>query len=321
MEGEHGLYFILRSGPNSRIIKVRKGKKQITWLTIESLLPVEWAEPLSNFLMEQGASGIEEVDEGREWKRLKSYFPPGTKKGELLAVIHRYVRSLKKIFPSKMNYQIEDHPLPEQDWGENWKRYFKPVQVTPRILVKPPWRSVRFRKEQKVIEIIPGLAFGTGTHATTRLCIQALERRLRTKGLSVLDVGTGSGILSIVAAKLGAEKVWAVDPDELSIDITRTNVELNGVQEQVKVRRGTLGDVSGRFDLVVANIDVKALKRMRMPLARHLKKRGFLILSGILEREELSIRDRYSEVKGLSWVGSTRQDEWACLTFQKRQGG
>ena len=293
----------------------------MNWLTIESLIPVEWAEPLSNFLMEQGASGIEEIDEGRVWKRLKSYFPPGTRKGELLSVIHRYVRSLKKICPSELNYRIEDHPLPEQDWGENWKRYFKPVQVTPRILVKPPWRSVRFRKGQKVIEIIPGLAFGTGTHATTRLCIQALERRLRTKGLSVLDVGTGSGILSIVAAKLGAEKVWAVDPDELSIDITRTNVELNGVREQIKIRRGSLGDVPGKFDLVVANIDLKALKRMRMPLARHLKNRGFLILSGVLEREEMSIRDRYSEVKGLRWVESMRRDEWACLTFQKRQGG
>ena len=297
------------------------GKKSINWLTIDLLIPGEWGEALSNFLMEEGAPGIEEIEEGREWKRLKAYFSPGTKKGEILPVVHHYIRSLKRIFPSELNYRIEGHLLPDQDWGENWKRYFKPVQVTPRILVKPPWRSVRPRKGQRVIEIIPGLAFGTGTHATTRLCIQALERRLRGERLSVLDVGTGSGILSIVAARLGAEKVWAVDLDELSIDITRTNVKLNGVQERIRIRRGSLGDVPGKFDLVIANIDLKVLRRIRMPLTRHLKNRGFLILSGILEREEMSIRDLYSEVKGLRWVGSSRRDEWACLTFQKRQRG
>ena len=299
---------------------MEKGKKETNWLTVESLIPVEWAEAFSNFLMEEGASGIEEIDESHAWKRLKSYFPPGTRKKELLSVIRRYATSLKKIYPSELNCRIEGHLLPEQDWGENWKRYFKPVHVTPGILVKPPWKSVRPRKGEKVIEIIPGLAFGTGTHATTRLCIKALEKRLKAKGRTVLDVGTGSGILSIIAAKLGAQKVWAIDPDELSIEITRTNAELNGVQEQIKIRRGFLGDVSGTFDLVVANIDLKVLKRIRMPLTRHLKNRGFLILSGILEKEEAAIRGLYSEVKGLRWVGSTRRDEWACLTFQKEQG-
>jgi ribosomal protein L11 methyltransferase len=299
---------------------VEKNKKETNWLTIESLIPVEWAEAFSNFLMEQGTSGIEEIDEGHPWKRLKAYFLPGTRKRKLLSIIYRYATSLKKIYPSKLNYRIEGHLLREQDWGENWKRYFKPVHVTPGILVKPPWKSVRPRKGEKVIEIIPGLAFGTGTHATTRLCIEALEKRLKAKGLSVLDVGTGSGILSIIAAKLGAQKVWAVDPDELSIEVTRTNVELNGVQERIKVRRGSLGDVSGKFDLVVANIDLKVLRRIRLPLTRHLKNRSFLILSGILEREEGSIRDLYSEVGGLRWVGHSRRDEWACLTFQKGQG-
>jgi ribosomal protein L11 methylase PrmA len=96
-------------------------------------------------------------------------------------------------------------------------------------------------------------------------------------------------------------------------------VDLNGVQKQVRIRRGSLGDVPGKFDLVIANIDLRVLRRIRIPLVRHLKNRGFLILSGILGREELSLRARYSEVKGLQWVGSTRQGEWACLTFQKRQ--
>jgi ribosomal protein L11 methyltransferase len=296
-------------------------KKKIDWLAIESVIPAAWAEALSNFLMEQGASGIEEIDEGLEWKRLKSYFPPGTKKRKLLSVIHRYLRSLRKIHPSELDYQIDDHLLPEQNWGENWKRYFKPVQVTPHILVKPPWKTARSRKGQKVIDIIPGLAFGTGTHPTTRLCIEALEKKLKGKELSVLDVGTGSGILSIVAAKLGAERVWAVDPDELSIDITRVNVELNGVQERVRIRRGTLGDVRGKFDLVVANIDLKVLKKMRMPLTRHLKNRGFLILAGILKTEERMVRNHYLELNDLRWMGSARQNEWACLTFQKRQRG
>jgi ribosomal protein L11 methyltransferase len=190
--------------------------------------------------------------------------------------------------------------------------------VTPRIVVKPPWLAVRLAKGQILVEINPGVAFGTGMHATTKLCIRALEQQLRKKGLSVLDVGTGSGILSIVAAKLGAGEVWGVDPDGASVENARENVVRNQVSNLVRIRKGTIGDIDKKFDIVVANIDPRVLRRMRWPLIRHLKADGILILSGLLEREKERIRQRYLETGLLEKAKTAHMEEWVCVTFMKR---
>ena len=142
-------------------------------------------------------------------------------------------------------------------------------------MVKPPWSKTRLQKGQIPIVITPGMAFGTGTHATTKLCIPALEPRLRRRGLSVLDVGTGSGILSIAAAKLGAGEVLGLDIDGVAVRAARENVRQNGVSDIVRIRKGRIGDIRRKFDIDVANIDHKSLRRMRIPLLRHLKTQGF----------------------------------------------
>jgi len=290
------------------------------WLQVDLSVPSEFAEPIANFLMEQGADGIEEVDEDRKWRTLKAYFPQRFREKKVLSAIRRYLKSVQTIFPKGFQYELHRETLPEKDWGENWKRFFKPVQVTSQIVVKPPWSSVKLKRGQMAIEIIPGLAFGTGTHPTTKLCIQMLERRLRRKGLSVLDVGTGSGILSIVAAKLGAREVRGFDHDELSIEIARENVEKNLVSHIVKIRRGTIGTVRSRFDVIVANIDLRGLRRMRASLVRHLKNGGILILSGLLEGEDRRLCQHYLKTGSLQWIESAQQEEWICLTFRKKKG-
>jgi len=290
------------------------------WLEVDLSVPSEFAEPVSNFLMEQGADGIEEVDEDTKWRTLKAYFPQRAREKKVLPAIRRYLASVQTIFPKAFQYELHRGTLPEKDWGENWKRFFKPVQVTSQIVVKPPWSSVKLKRGQMAIEIIPGLAFGTGTHPTTKLCIQMLERRLRRKGLSVLDVGTGSGILSIVAAKLGARDVRGLDHDELSIEIARENVEKNLVSHIVKIRRGTIGTVRSRFDVIVANIDLRGLRRMRASLIRHLKNGGILILSGLLEGEDRRLCQHYLKTGSLQWIESAQQEEWICLTFRKKKG-
>ena len=142
---------------------------------------------------------------------------------------------------------------------------------------------------------------------------------MRRKGLSVLDVGTGSGILAIVAAKLGAQEVWAIDRDEVAIEGARENTEKNGVKGIVRTRKGGNGRVRKAFDVIVANIDFKSLKRMRVSLLRHLKGDGFLILSGILREQEESIRRSYLETKVLRLMGVDHQEEWACLTLKKKK--
>ena len=290
------------------------------WLQVDLSVPSEFVEPIANFLMEQGADGIEEVDEGRKWRKVKAYFPPRVREKKVLPAIRRYLTSVQRIFPKAFQYRLHRGTLREKDWSKSWRRFFKPVQVTPQIVVKPPWSSVKLKRGQIAIEIIPGLAFGTGTHPTTKLCIQMLERTVRRKGLSVLDVGTGSGILSIVAAKLGARQVCGIDHDELSVEIARENVEKNRVSDIVKIRRGTIGAVRKRSDVIVANIDLKGLRKMRGPLIRHLKNEGLLILSGLLEGEGRTLCRHYLKAESLKWIESARQEEWVCLTFRKKKG-
>jgi ribosomal protein L11 methyltransferase len=288
------------------------------WLVVNLLIPTEFEEPVANFVMEQGATGIEEGDEEGKWKKLKTYLPRDGNEGHVLPALRRYLQSLRRLHPESFHFELESLTIPDQDWGENWKRFFKPVQVTSRIVVKPPWHPVRRKKGQIAIDIVPGLAFGTGTHATTKLCIRALEKRLRPTGDSVLDVGTGSGVLAIITAKLGAREVWGCETDGLSVQMARENMERNHVSDRVRIRKGTIGVIRKRFDAVVANIDFKVLKKMRWPLVRHLTRGGWLILSGILEGESEGLCRRYRETGRLHLAEITHEDEWACITFRKR---
>jgi ribosomal protein L11 methyltransferase len=288
------------------------------WLVIFLIVPKGFKEAISNFLIEEGATGVEEVDEDLKWEKFKVYFPQNRKGEKVLRSLPRYLKSLEKIAPEMSRIQIETTYIPEQDWGENWKRFFKPVQATSTFVVKPPWSKIRLKKGQIPIDIYPAMAFGTGTHATTKLCMKALERRSWGKGFSVLDVGTGSGILSIAAARLGAHEVLGLDIDGVAVKNARENVERNQVSDIVKIRKGRIGDVQKRFDRVVANIDFKNLKRMRGPLIHHLKNQGFLILSGILIEEEERIRRHYLETGLLRWMETDREGEWVCLVFKKK---
>jgi ribosomal protein L11 methyltransferase len=288
------------------------------WLVINLLVPRGLEEGISNFLIEQGATGIEEIDEDLKWERLKAYFLKDGKEKSVLRTLHRYLRSLQTISPEMPSIKIEMISIPEQDWGENWKKFFKPVQVGSRCVVKPPWSKTRLKKGQVPVVITPGMAFGTGTHATTKLCIQTLELRLRRRGLSVLDVGTGSGILSIAAAKLGAGEVLGLDIDGVAVRAARENVRQNGVSDIVRIRKGRIGDIRRKFDIVVANIDHKSLRRMRIPLLLHLKAEGLLILSGILEAEGDFFRQHYLKTNLLRWAKVTQEEGWVCLVLKKK---
>jgi len=286
------------------------------WIVLNLLIPQEFQEAISNFLIEQGAQGLEEIEESSKRVRLKAYFLKDGKEKSIFHVLSRYLKFLENIFLQKIPYQMKTTLVPEQDWGENWKRFFKPVPIGSRFVVFPPWEKVRLKRVQIPIEITPGMAFGTGTHATTQLCIQALETRLK-KGATVLDVGTGSGILAIVAAKLDAQEVWGIDIDKVAVEGARENVEKNGVSEIVRVRRGGLGRIQKRFDIVIANIDFKSLKRLGMPLLRHLNDQGLLIFSGLLREQVDRIRQHYLETKALRFIKVAHQGEWVCLVFIK----
>ncbi len=292
-------------------------KERKHWLSVSLWVPQELVDGISNHLFELGASGIEELEEDSFVKRIRSYFPQEGSEREVLRSLRRYLKSLQSIHPQCPPIRVEILSLLEEDWGESWKRFFKPIRITPRFLVKPPWSKVQARKGQILLSIHPKMAFGTGTHPTTKLCLQALAKAIKKRGLSVLDVGTGSGILSIAAAKLGARKVLGLDIDRVAIANARENVVENGVTDTVHLKLGRIGRVQGRYDLIVANIDFKNLTRMRNPILRHLKRTGVLILSGILNQERQKILEHYWKTGLFKWKRSLQEGEWVCLILKR----
>jgi ribosomal protein L11 methyltransferase len=288
------------------------------WLAVTLHIPRDAEEAVANFLVERGAAGIEELEEDLKWKRVKTYLPKDGREKKVLRGLGRYLKSLRAIYPEISNFQIETAHLQEEDWSVHWKKFFRPVQVSSTFVVKPPWSAVRLKRGQVSIEINPGMAFGTGTHATTQLSIQALEKNMRGKKPSVLDMGTGSGILAIAAAKLGASEVYAVDIDGAALENARENIVRNDVSDLIHVRQGSVGSLRKRFDIIVANIDVRNLRRMKNSLIHHLNDRGLLILSGILDKEKTGLQERFLETGAFGSAKATRQEEWACLTLKKK---
>jgi len=212
---------------------------------------------------------------------------------------------------------ITTSELADEDWSDTWKQYFHTEKPGERIVIKPSWEQYEPKEEEIVVELDPGAAFGTGTHATTSMCICELEKLVRP-GMKVFDVGTGSGILSIIAAKLGARDIQAVDYDESVLKIVRENLEENQVEGIVSVAQSDLmQNIHGKADLVIANIVADIIIRLFDQLDEHLEEDGTLLTSGIIE-------DRIDDVinaaaaHGYGVVKRMENKGWACITFKKQ---
>ncbi|MDO5021811.1 MAG: 50S ribosomal protein L11 methyltransferase [Eubacteriales bacterium] len=173
----------------------------------------------------------------------------------------------------------------DDDWKDKWKEDFKTLHIGKRFVIKPSWENYTAQNDEIVIEIDPGLAFGTGLHETTAMCLTLIEEKL--KGGSLLDIGTGSGILSIAAAKLGATNVLGIDRDNLAVEAAENNIKINNVEDKVKISMGDLAKgINTRFDLVVSNILAEAIVQLIPSLSGLLNKNGFFIASGIVRDKE-----------------------------------
>jgi ribosomal protein L11 methyltransferase len=181
---------------------------------------------------------------------------------------------------------VEQEIVEDPDWEEQWKKYFKPMRVGSSIVIKPSWERYNPGGGDTVVEIDPGMAFGTGQHASTRLCIEAIEEVLRKDrtmpSWKALDVGTGTGILGIVCAKLGVSDVLCLDIDKKAVEIARENVRVNNVADRVNVRSRPVHTLSGSYDLIVANLTEKLLVKLKDTLVSLLQRQGYLIISGII---------------------------------------
>ena len=207
-------------------------------------------------------------------------------------------------------------PIAEADWEEAWKEQLSVLHVGQHIVIRPSWLDYTPAPGDVVIELDPGMAFGTGLHPTTQLCLEAFEALVQP-GAEVLDLGTGSGILAIAAAKLGAQSVTAVDNDPVAVKTARENAMANNVHEVVTVVEGSLGDVSGDYDLVVVNIVARVIAEMlHEELATHMRPGGKVIATGIIVDQETEVTEAL-EQKRLALTGHQRMGDWVCLVAER----
>ncbi|CAK7070796.1 50S ribosomal protein L11 methyltransferase [Tissierella carlieri] len=200
----------------------------------------------------------------------------------------------------------------DNDWAESWKKYYKPIKIGERILIKPSWEEYVLEENDILIELDPGMAFGTGTHETTMMCTEALEKYVK-QGDIVYDIGCGSGILSIVAAKLGAEKVVGVDLDELCVKVSNENIRQNDVDKIIEIKEGNLLDVvEGKANIIVSNIIAEIIAKMTKDLKAYLKEDGIFITSGIIV-EKIGLVENALVENGFKILDIKKLNGWACI--------
>jgi ribosomal protein L11 methyltransferase len=255
------------------------------WQAAVSVGP-EVADAVTNFLWEAGAAGVvEEAADGAT--RLVAFFPPGTAVAALRERVADYLAALRALDLAVGPATVELDPVADRAWADAWRSHFRPLAVGRRLVVCPPWDVPETAAGRAVIVIEPGRAFGTGGHATTRGCLELTERALAERAAErALDVGTGSGILAIAAARLGAVSVLALDLDPDAVRAARDNADRNGVADRVWVELGSVEALAtAAHDLVLANLLGPALVTLAPALGRAAAPRSRLVLGGLLVHE------------------------------------
>ncbi|MBU5213470.1 MULTISPECIES: 50S ribosomal protein L11 methyltransferase [Heyndrickxia] len=274
----------------------------------------EAIEPISNILHEAGASGVviedpfdlikEREDQFGEIYQLnpddypeegviiKAYIAVNSFLGETIEEIKQSINNLTELNIDIGHNDVSISEVNEEEWATAWKKYYNPVKISEKFTIVPTWEEYEpVSSDELIIELDPGMAFGTGTHPTTVMCIQALERTVKQAD-SVIDVGTGSGVLSIAAAMLGAGKVTALDLDEVAVQSARLNVKLNKVQSVVTVSKNDLlQGMDGQVDVVVSNILAEVIMSFTDDVAKAVKMGGYFIASGIIQQKKDQVKD------------------------------
>lgn len=311
----------------------------MNWLEVSVNTHSESVEVVSSILIELGSKGVsiedpqdyyQLTDEQLEWLKVqqkdlyetdtvivKGYFQPSQWLKDSSNLLHEKLEEIKVYGLQTGPLSIQVKEVGEEDWANAWKQYYFPVRVTRFLTVVPSW--IDYEKEQDdelLIELDPGLAFGTGTHPTTQLSLTALEQTIRGNE-SVLDVGTGSGVLSIASKLLGASKVTAFDIDEMATRVAKENIALNPTIGEIEVHENNLlVGVDQKSDLIVANILAEILLQMPEDAYRNLNDDGSLILSGIIESKANEVKEAYEKV-GFTLVERMTMREWNCFIMKK----
>ena len=284
--------------------------KSVSWLAVAVSAEAQAIEAIANFLFENGSLGIEEKE-----GKVIGYFPGDM---ELSGFETRLIRFIQNL--SHLGLQV-GAPLfrkfKDEDWSKEWRRFFHPVRVGSHFIAKPPWASGKSGRDDVVLDIMPRMAFGTGTHESTQICLVFLEKVPRPLQ-TVLDLGTGSGILAIAAAKLGAARVLAVDIDEVCMTNARENAAANHVDKVVEVRLGSLESAgSETFDLVTANINRNVILSFLPDMKQTLNMDGRILLSGLLYSEKSTIEEAVQNC-GYKILNQKQKGEWIGFVIRKQ---
>jgi ribosomal protein L11 methyltransferase len=296
---------------------------EIEWAELCVTLRRQYAEAVAEFLIDEGSSnGIveEKSPTDKDSVILKAYIKNDAGRDAYVTRVAGYMAGLfaaagdDAAFPA-----IAVNLIPDEDWNKKWKSFFQPLKITGRIVIKPSWKNYHRLEGEIIVELDPGMAFGTGTHPSTSMCLKVideLEVMLAPQGnLHMLDVGTGSGILAISAAKLGFKEVVGIDVDQVAVRVAQKNAELNGVAEAVSLSNTPLRMLEGEYPVVVANILPHVLIYFKEHLIPRLATGGFLILSGILIEKAQEVKNAFAG--DLHFFKELHEEQWACLVFQK----
>jgi len=247
---------------------------------------------------------------------VKAYFPEDRNIKELVELVKEKLIFISEYLDIGEGY-IGFAELDEHDWANEWKKYYKPDHITDKIVIKPTWERYDRKADEIVIELDPGMAFGTGTHETTRMCAQLLSKYV-AKGDRVIDVGCGTGILSIISAKLGAEHVTAVDIDSVAVKVAKENCGINQVDDIIDVSAGVLTDIDikdERADIIAANIIANVIIDIAEAVPRYIKKDGYFITSGIIRERKQEVIDAYIS-RNFALEETLETGEWVAMAFK-----
>jgi ribosomal protein L11 methyltransferase len=302
------------------------------WLELSISAHREAVEALSELLSRYAPGGValEEpislLDDGQEYRiqpgqpvQVRAYLPVDGTEEEARQRIEEGIWHLGQIGPQFVG-TLSTRVVAEEDWANAWKEYYHVLHVGQRVVIKPSWRDYIAQPGEVVLELDPGMAFGTGLHPTTHMCLEQLEQLVQP-GMRVLDVGTGSGILALTAAKLGAASVLALDVSSVAVEAAQANVRANGLEDRVTVQPGTLAPPVAPatvpvYDLVVANIIARVIAELAPALVAALAPGGILIASGIID-ERLPLAEDALRDAGLRDMQRVQEGDWFTLVGRR----
>lgn len=305
-----------------------------TWQEVTIRVSREAEELVSNLLIELGSQGVAIADsadyvgqedrygeifpevEQNETIAITAYYPDTLDLAEVTSQLQERLAELERMGLLASSAMLSSQTLDEEDWAENWKKYYEPTRITHDLTIVPSWTDYEPTAGEKVIRLDPGMAFGTGTHPTTKMSLFALSQVLRG-GETVLDVGTGSGVLSIASSLLGAKEIYAYDLDEVAVRVAQENIDLNSNTDNIHVSANDLLNcITQEADVIVANILADILVNLVEDAYRLVKDEGYLIMSGIIA-DKLEMVVAATQEAGFFLETHLIQGEWNALVFKK----